>query len=347
MGVATGFAQGPEANTDVVRRAVELAMQGVSSDIANSVLLFLTSAFQLSPALLRTASRVANCTQVMGCVAPGIFTETNSAIHVPAAAAMVLTGQLALQHQQGEAGLRLALASADALSTDWQDSDASRLGGLTAPTMPVWRHGRVVEQGYTEAAIHGASGHVGLAHGLSRRGEFRPVTAVQGHELVFLGGKPALQTLQQACGLDVPLNRVAACVAEDEAAAAQGRVNYLPVLGAQEESRSVTLAQPLAAGQWVCWAVREDAEMLGDAESMMRDLKSAMPEADFGLFFCCLGRSPMLDIGSERDWQLLRKVFPGLPVIGFHGMGEIAPISAASRLLQHSAVLGLFEEWKR
>ena len=91
MPVATGFAQGPEANADVVRRAVELAMQGVSSDIANSVLLFVTSAFQLSPVLLRTASRVANCTQIMGCVAPGIFTETNSAIHVPAAAAMVLT----------------------------------------------------------------------------------------------------------------------------------------------------------------------------------------------------------------------------------------------------------------
>lgn len=345
MGAATGFAQGPEASADVVRRAVELAMQGVSADIANSVLLFVTSAFQPTSALLRAASRAANCTQVMGCVAPGIFTEQNSALHVPAAAALVLTGSLALQHQADIAvDYRLVLAAADVLAADWQDNEACRVGGIAASGMPVWRNARMAEDGYAEAGVYGAQGQVGVARGLMLRGEFRPVTAAQGHDVVFHGGKPALATLRQACGEATALNRIVACVAEDESAARQGHFSYLPVLGAQEESRSVTLAQPLAAGQWLCWTVRDEAEMARESETMMRDLKAAMPVADFGLFFCCLGRSPMLDVGSERDLQLLRQVFPGLPLIGFHGMGEVAPLSGVSRVLQHSAVLGLFKE---
>lgn len=36
-----------------------------------------------------------------------------------------------------------------------------------------------------------------------------------------------------------------------------------------------------------------------------------------------------------------------MPIIGFYGNGEIAPIAGKSEMLQYSAVLGLFSEIKK
>jgi small ligand-binding sensory domain FIST len=40
----------------------------------------------------------------------------------------------------------------------------------------------------------------------------------------------------------------------------------------------------------------------------------------------------------------LKKRYPGMPLIGFYGNGEIAQVNGQNQLLQYSAVLGLFAE---
>ena len=64
----------------------------------------------------------------------------------------------------------------------------------------------------------------------------------------------------------------------------------------------------------------------------------------FALLFSCLGRGPYLYNGVDQDLALLKTLFPNLPLIGFYGNGEIAPIRGENELLQYSAVLGLFGE---
>lgn len=350
MSVSTGFAQGHESNVELVQRAVAQAMSGVTSDIASSVLLFLTSPFHDPQPALKAAARAANCTQIMGGVAPGIFTDKESAINLPAAAAMVFTGGLALLPVSPLSlpATTLVLAGGGEVAADWSDVTGTRFGALTAAGMPVWRSGRVDAAGYCEALIQGARGAVGVAPGMRMLGEFRSVTAVQGHDLVFLGGKPALQTLQQVWpenAGELVLNRLMACVANSAEEAARGQFQTLALMGANEDHRSVTLSHKLESGLWVCWALRDTDQAEREYVLMLEQQFSALSaKPDFGLLFSCLSRSPLLDVGTERDLQLLRRQFPDMPLIGMYGMGEIAPVNGVSRPLQHAAVLGLFSE---
>jgi len=57
-----------------------------------------------------------------------------------------------------------------------------------------------------------------------------------------------------------------------------------------------------------------------------------------------MGRGPYFYGGVDRDLLLLKEQFPGMPLIGFYGNGEIAPVNGVSELLQYSAVLALFVE---
>ncbi len=350
MSVATGFAQGHESSAELVRRAVRQALDEVNTDVASSVLLFLTSPFHDPSLALKTAARAANCTQITGCVAPGIFTEKESAITLPAAAAMVFTEGLALQATPSASSQArtLVLAAAGEVSTDWSDAGGTRFGALTAAGMPLWRNGRIEAAGYCEVQVQGAHGTVAAAPGMRMLNVFRPVTAVQGHDLVFLGGKPALQTLQQAWpegAGELVLNRLMACVADSEEAAAHGQFQTLALMGASADHRSVTLSHPVESGLWLCWALRDVGLAEHEYKLMLEHQAKTLSESpDFGILFSCLSRSPLLDIGTERDLQLLRRRFPSMPLIGFYGMGEIAPMHGVSHPLQHAAVLGLFSE---
>ena len=65
-------------------------------------------------------------------------------------------------------------------------------------------------------------------------------------------------------------------------------------------------------------------------------------EPEFALLFSGLGRGPYFYNGCDQDLALIKTLFPDLPLIGFYGNGEIAPIDGVNELLQNSAVLGLF-----
>jgi small ligand-binding sensory domain FIST len=55
-----------------------------------------------------------------------------------------------------------------------------------------------------------------------------------------------------------------------------------------------------------------------------------------------MGRGPHFYGNRDRDLDLVKGLFPGLPMIGFYGNGEIGPLDGANHLYQYSAVLGLF-----
>jgi len=76
-------------------------------------------------------------------------------------------------------------------------------------------------------------------------------------------------------------------------------------------------------------SVRQCASSLGDA-----------PE--FALLFPCMGRGPNFYGNRDRDLEVLKSQFPGIPVIGFYGNGELGPMDRDNHLYQYSAVLGLF-----
>lgn len=97
MTIATVLARGLRPTEDIAHQAVSAAMERAQLTHANSVLLFLTPEFARDPQpALRAASKAANCMQVIGCSAAGIFTDEDWVLDTPAAAAMVFGGNVAL-----------------------------------------------------------------------------------------------------------------------------------------------------------------------------------------------------------------------------------------------------------
>ena len=96
MNVATSIVIGRTANPNLASQAVTLAMLKAHMSHANSVLLLLSSEFANNPQpAIRAAAKAANCTQVFGCSATGIFTEEDWVLDAPAAAVMVFSGDIA------------------------------------------------------------------------------------------------------------------------------------------------------------------------------------------------------------------------------------------------------------
>ena len=63
----------------------------------------------------------------------------------------------------------------------------------------------------------------------------------------------------------------------------------------------------------------------------------------FALFFSCLGRGPLFYGGEDRDLAVFRETFPGIPVAGAYGSGQIAPGTGGNRLFRNSVVTLLCE----
>jgi small ligand-binding sensory domain FIST len=353
MNVGTGLALGREPKPELARRAVNEALANANLEVASSVLLFLTSEFARNPEpALMAASAAASCVQVVGCSAPGIFTEQDWVLDAPAAAAMVFGNGYGLAsepHPQAQQ-LLLSLAAPNAVNTTWLAMPGRRFGGVSGDAtgqgpFSIWRNGKGVANGHCELAIQGATGVVGAAHGVRVLSEPKPVTASVGHDIVFLGGKPALDTLQRAYPdePDLPLHRLMAGIADSQEAFKHGNYRLAPLVCANEADRTVTLARLVEPEQLVFWALREADAAEADLDHTIDILAAGLGTVpQFGLLFSCLGRGPYLYSGLDRDLERLQHRFPGMPFIGFYGNGEIAPINGTNELLQYSAVLGLF-----
>jgi len=358
MKVATGLATGREALPSLAREAVAQAMRKADLEIANSVLLFLTSEFARDPAsALRAAAGAASCMDVMGCSAPGIFTEENWVVDGPAAAAMVFGGDMRLMpanHPAPDQSL-LALAAPNGINLNWLTKPGVRFGGVSGDAtgqgpFSVWQHGKGAPGGHCEAMLEGFQGAIAASHGVRVLSKPRPVTAAQGYDLVFLDGKPALESLQRAYDARrgafndlLPMHRLMLGIADSPESALHGDYRLAALVCGNEAERSVTVTTRLEPGQLVFWLLREPDAAQRDLKATVTRLQgelAAPPE--FGLLFSCLGRGPYFYNGVDRDLELMQKLLPDMPLIGFYGNGEIASVNGVNEMLQYSAVLGLF-----
>lgn len=358
--VTTGLATGTEAVPELAAEAVSQAMKRAGTEVASSVLLFLTSEFARDPVpALRAAAKAASCIQVMGCSAPGILTEEDWILDAPAAAAMVFTAGTGLQlaSNVSSSQLLLTLAAPNAINTTWMSAPGLRFGGVSGDAMgqgpfSVWQNGKGVVTGHCEAIIAGVDAAIAPAHGLRMLSEPESVAMADNHDLQTLGRESALKTLQQACGRikgmreDIlPLHSLMAVFADNAQMIQAGKYQLAALVSGNDSDSSVTLAKKVERGQWLCWAIRDAEAAQFNLKQTANQLTSQLPaKPDFGLIFSCLGRGPYFYGGVDRDLALLRQLFPRMPFIGFYGNGEISPVNGVNELLQYSAVLGLFSE---
>ncbi len=360
MNIATGLATSSTTSENLAYQAVAGAMEKTGISIASSVLLFLTPEFAHDPQpALRAAARAASCTQVIGCSAAGIFTDQEWVLDAPAAAAMVFGGGASLtpSHEPRADEMLLTLAAPNALHTEWLEKPGQRFGGVSGDAsgqgpFKVWQGGRVSEIGRCETAIHGAMGVVGVSQGIRPLSQ-QPmeITRASGFDVQALAGQAALKVLAREMPLElreldhIPLHLFMAGITygNPASAIADGHFRLAPIISANTEDSSVTLSARLSPGEQLFWAMRQplaaERDMRLTVERLRREL-GATP--DFALCFPCMGRGPYFYGGVDRDLEIIRTNFPGLPLIGFYGNGEIAPMNGSNQLFQYASVLGLF-----
>ncbi len=356
MKTATGLAQDRHATPALAAEAVRMAMDAAGLEIAQSVVLYLSSDYARDPQpAIAAAARTAQCTQVVGCTAAGVFTEADWVLDAPSAAALVLGGNASLQTAHAATEQVLTYCAPNALDLGWLQGGAPRYGGVSGDAtgqgpFSVWQNGRIQANGRSELSLHGAKLRVGFTQGVHPLSQPAPVTRVAGHDVQTLGGIPALTSLARELPMSVraperiPTHLLMAGIpyGEPENAVAEGRYHLLPVVAVNSDDQSVTIAGQLEAGMDMFWALRKPKAAADDMATMLTRMCADTPAAPrFGLMFPCMGRGPMFYGGEDRDQRLLAERFPGLPFIGFYGNGEIAHFDGTNRLLQYSTVLAL------
>ena len=369
MKVATGLAIGKSALPELAAQAVEMAMEKVAITQPSSVLLFLTSEFAADPqSAIKAAAKAASCTQIIGCSATGIFTEEDWVIDSPAAAAMVFS-ELNFSHPKPEDTnnhFLLTLTAPNAINTTWLNSVGSnqaalnnkraRFGGVSGDAIghgpfSVWQNGKGTTQGYCEVTLNNTAMAVAASHGLKIISSPRKITAMKGNDLLQLASQPALATLSSAWQKygkttdTPPYHQLMAVYANKASALERGEYSLASIIIENADEASVMLTKSLQVGEWLSWAIRDVDAAQVDIVKTAGELKQQLgTEPEFAMLFSCLGRGPYFYNGQDQDLALLKTLFPKLPMIGFYGNGEIAPINGTNELLQYSAVLGLFAE---
>jgi small ligand-binding sensory domain FIST len=278
---------------------------------------------------VRAAAGAAGTLDVAGCTAWGVLGDDGPVFDGPAAAALVLDGTPAA----GSGGPRLVF-SGHGTPPGGGTADA----GLVDEDATVWSHGRCTAEAAVEVALDGVAARIVRSAGLRPLAPPAAVDAAELLDLHRLSGQPALDHLRRhlpaELRADPPLHRIVAII--------DGNAPALPILAAGADG-TLTLAGALHPGQRVTWALRSP---LGTEQDMRAALAAAVDPGKppvFALFFSCLGRGPMFYGGEDRDLAVFREAFPGVPVAGAYGSGQIAPGSGGSRLFRNSVVTLLCE----
>ena len=353
--VATALVRGVRAHPDLAGEAVVRALERAELSRASSVLLFLTPHFAPNPEpALRAAARAAGSLQVTGCTGAGVLTEDEWLLDAPGVAAMVFGADLQLAPPATGNEPVLSLCTPSGLTADWLDHEPMRIGAVSGDLFghgpfKVWTSARIAESGRVDAQIAAAHGVIQVSQGMRALTSPIEVAEVHGMDVLRLGNHPALtvlvQSLPPGAGEQIPMHLVLGGVTygDPDTAIRDGRYRLNHIVSANPSDRSVTLAHPLAPGERLFWAMRDaltaEREFRNTLEQAMQRL-AASP--DFALLFPCMGRGPHFYGNRDRDLDLLKSRFPGLPVIGFYGNGEIAPLDGTNHLYQYSTVLGLY-----
>jgi small ligand-binding sensory domain FIST len=187
---------------------------------------------------------------------------------------------------------------------------------------------------------------LGMTQGCQAVGDPLTITAAEGNLILEIDGRPAVEALDRA--LSDPRNpglrqMTAHLLAGIGELGAGGRSNYVvrPFTIADGDRPALAVAEPVRAGQTICFTLRDAIGARDDMKAMLDELAEARSEAlpRFGFYFNCAGRGSALYGQPGLDPQLIRRRFGPVPLAGIESSFEIAPACGRPRIHMFTGVL--------
>jgi small ligand-binding sensory domain FIST len=195
---------------------------------------------------------------------------------------------------------------------------------------------------------------LGVAQGCQPIGDPSRISRARGNQIVELDGRPALARLQETVAalskdeVERATHSLFAGIAREEAESPLGQGDLLVrnLIGVDHNSGVVAVAEEVRQGQIVQFVLRDvqaaRADMRRMAETLYAATRRIRPR--FGFYFNCLGRGVGLYGEPNHDLSLIKELFPTLPLIGFFGNGELAPVGGKNYAHSYTGVLAIIGE---
>ncbi len=191
-----------------------------------------------------------------------------------------------------------------------------------------------------------------VSQGCRPIGERFVVTRAEENIIYELGGRPALERLQEMfTGLRPEEQALArrglhlGCATDEQKGRFErGDFVIRNLIGADESNGSIAITDLIEEGRTVQFQVRDAATATEDLglllETRKRQLGGNAPGG--ALLFSCNGRGRRLFGSPDHDISALRRQLGAIPVAGFFAQGEIGPVGEQNFLHGFTASVALF-----
>ena len=228
-------------------------------------------------------------------------------------------------------------------------------GDATGAQMYHWKDAQATEGGAAGVLLTGNfNTEIGVAQGCQPIGKLREVTKADGRVIFELDGEPALENFKTALQLltqdDIRRSggTVFIGIAMDGTNKNPTRGDFLirNLVGINEQHAALAISEEVKEGQLVQFHLRNALAAAEEIQVIIAQLAEKTRERPpaFGLYFNCLGRGKGLYGTANHDIAVIQENFPGLPVIGFFGNSEFAPIGGRNFAHAYTGVFVLCTE---
>lgn len=190
----------------------------------------------------------------------------------------------------------------------------------------------------------------GIAHSCLPFGEALRVTRAEGNMIYEIEGRPAYDILLESLSTiefdnpDQLFQRVFLGM-PTRSFQTDFNQNFLirNIMGINTKKGMLSTVSPVEVGEFLTFTVRDPRLARTDLQRMLTDMKGRFENESpsFGFYFNCCARGQTLYGEPNHDINLIREAFPHVPIIGFAGYGELAPLDHVNHLHQHCGVLTL------
>jgi len=117
------------------------------------------------------------------------------------------------------------------------------------------------------------------------------------------------------------------------------------ILGVDPEYGIIAVGEEVQAGQVISFTQRDPSLAEEDLKATLQKLRGSLPaRPQFGFYFDCCARGSSLYGIPNKDITLIKQYLGDIPIIGFLGNFEIAPVQQVNCLHAYTGVLVLVSE---